>query len=60
MLPHGRLLTPRGETLHVPVQGIVQRPGVHGVPLSTGWDIPLLCMWGLYMLQILHAALQAP
>ena len=33
-------------------------PRLHASCVFTGSDIALLCIWGLYMLQLVHAALE--
>ena len=57
-------------TLHVPACGLSVSlrphtararplpPRLHAFRAFTGSDIALLCIWGLYMLQLVHAALE--
>lgn len=56
-------------TLHVPACGLsvslrphakrthAAPPRLHGFRAFTGSDVALLCIWGLYMLHLVHAAL---
>ena len=57
-------------TLHVPACGLsvslrphtthARRPPprLHAFRAFTGADVALLCIWGLYVLQLVHAALE--
>jgi hypothetical protein len=59
-------------TLHVPACGLsvslrprakrtlAAAPRLHAFRVFTCVDIALLCIWGLYMLQLVHAALEKP
>lgn len=59
-------------TLHMPACGLsvslrahamrtrAPPPRLHAFRAFTGADAALLCIWGLYMLQLVHAALEEP